>query len=62
MKTVTDRKMLELLVCPLTGGVLRYDPQAQELVSIRARLAYIIRDGVPIMIAESARPLDEGEV
>jgi len=62
MKTATDRKMLELLICPLTGGGLRYDPQAQELVSIRARLAYTIRDGVPVMIAADARRLDECEV
>jgi len=62
MRPVSDRKMLELLVCPLTGGVLRYDAKAQELISIRARLAYEIRDGVPIMIAAQARPLDECEL
>jgi len=54
--------MLELLVCPLTGGALRYDAQAQELISVRARLAYEIRDGVPIMIAGEARALNEDEV
>jgi len=62
MKPVTDRKMLELLVCPSSGGTLRYDAKARELVSVRARLAYEIRDGVPIMIAALARPLDEQEV
>jgi len=58
----TDRKMLEMLVCPLTGGSLRYDATAQELISVRARLAYKIRDGVPIMIAVEARALDEDEI
>jgi len=61
-KPLPDRKMLELLICPLTGGVLRYDRDRQELISIRARLAYKIRDGVPIMIASEARTLDEEEV
>jgi len=62
MKPVTDRKMLELLVCPLTGEALRYDFERQELISRRARLAYKIRSGVPIMVASEARPLDEDEV
>jgi len=61
-KPITDRKMLELLVCPLTGAGLRYDASAQELISIRARLAYEIRDGVPIMIAGEARALNEDEL
>jgi len=61
-KPITDRKMLELLVCPLTGGRLRYDAAAQELISMRARLAYEIRDGVPIMIAGEARPLNDDEI
>ncbi len=54
-----DRKLLEFLVCPVTKGPLRYDDAAQELISEQARLAYPIRDGIPIMLAEEARPLDE---
>ena len=51
-------KLLELLVCPLTKGRLSYDAAANELVSERAKLAYPIRDGVPIMLPEEARALD----
>ncbi|GBQ49706.1 hypothetical protein AA0498_1049 [Acidomonas methanolica] len=47
-----------MLVCPLTKGPLEYDRDAQELRSPRARLAYPIRDGIPIMLPEEARPLD----
>lgn len=54
-----DPKMLEILVCPLTKGPLRYDADRSELVSAGARLAYPIRNGIPIMIPEEARPLDE---
>jgi len=54
-----DPKLLELLVCPLTKGPLRYDAQRGELVSEQARLAYPIRDGVPIMLVDEARDLDE---
>ncbi|MEO1986358.1 MAG: Trm112 family protein [Martelella sp.] len=54
-----DPKMLELLVCPLTKGRLSYDDERQELVSEKAKLAYPIRDGVPIMLASEARPLDD---
>ena len=53
-----DPKLLELLVCPLTKAVLDYDAERQELVSRAARLAYPIRDGIPIMLPEEARPLD----
>jgi uncharacterized protein YbaR (Trm112 family) len=53
-----DPKLLELLVCPLTKAVLEYDPERQELISRAARLAYPIRDGIPIMLPEEARPLD----
>ena len=53
-----DPKLLEILVCPLTKGPLRYDSQAQELISDQARLAYPIRDGIPIMLVDEARPLD----
>ncbi len=52
-----DRRLLELLVCPLTKTRLEYDEARQELVSRAAGLAYPIRDGVPLMIAEAARPL-----
>jgi uncharacterized protein YbaR (Trm112 family) len=55
-----DPKLLELLVCPLTKGPLRYDRERQELVSEQARLAYPIRDGIPIMLVEEARSLDAG--
>jgi hypothetical protein len=52
-----DPKLLEILVCPLTKGPLRYDREAQELVSEQARLAYPIRDGIPIMLVDEARTL-----
>ena len=55
-----DPKLLEILVCPLTKGVLRYDREAQELISDQAGLAYPIRDGIPIMLVDEARSLDEG--
>jgi uncharacterized protein YbaR (Trm112 family) len=54
-----DPKLLEILVCPLTKGPLRYDAEAQELISDQAQLAYPIRDGIPIMLADEARPLDK---
>ncbi|MGB0681366.1 MAG: Trm112 family protein [Magnetovibrionaceae bacterium] len=56
-----DPKLLELLVCPVTKGPLDYDGQAQELISRQAGLAYPIRDGIPIMLADEARQLDEEE-
>ena len=56
-----DPKLLDLLVCPLTKGPLRYDPARQELISDQAGLAYPIRDGIPIMLVDEARPLDEGD-
>ncbi|HWJ71558.1 Trm112 family protein [Mesorhizobium sp. BR1-1-16] len=52
-----DVKMLELLVCPVTKTALSYDEARQELVSRAARLAYPIRDGIPIMLPDEARPL-----
>jgi uncharacterized protein YbaR (Trm112 family) len=52
-----DPKLLEILVCPLTKGPLRYDRAAQELISEEAGLAYPIRDGIPIMLVDEARPL-----
>ena len=54
----TDPRLLELLVCPLTRDTLSYDAERQELISRAARLAYPIRDGVPIMLPEEARQLD----
>jgi hypothetical protein len=53
-----DPKLLEILVCPLTKGPLEYDRERQELISRSARLAYPIRDGIPIMLPEEARPLE----
>ena len=54
-----DPKLLEILVCPLTRGPLRYDAAAGELISERAGLAYPIRDGIPIMLVDEARRLDD---
>ncbi|MBI0164144.1 Trm112 family protein [Bartonella sp. M0283] len=62
VKYATDPKMLELLVCPVTGGELHYDKERQELISKKARLAFPIRDGIPIMLASEARPLEENEI
>jgi uncharacterized protein len=56
-----DPKLLDLLVCPLTKGPLRYDRARQELISEQAGLAYPIRDGIPIMLVDEARSLDEDE-
>ncbi len=56
-----DPRLLEILVCPLTKGPLRYDRAKQELVSAQAGLAYPVRDGIPIMLVDEARPLDEAE-
>jgi uncharacterized protein YbaR (Trm112 family) len=56
-----DPKLLELLVCPLTKGPLRLVRERQELVSEQAGLAYPIRDGIPIMLVDEARQLDEDE-
>ena len=55
-----DPKLLEILVCPLTKVPLRYD--ADELISDQAGLAYPIRDGIPVMLIDEARSLDDGEV
>ena len=54
-----DPKLLELLVCPLSKGPLHYDRARNELVSEQARLAYPIRDGIPIMLVDEARTLDD---
>jgi uncharacterized protein YbaR (Trm112 family) len=53
-----DPRLLEILVCPLSKGPLEYDRAANELISRTAGLAYPIRDGIPIMLPEDARPLD----
>ncbi len=55
--TRIDPKLLELLVCPLTKGPFDYDAERQELISRQAKLAFPIRDGIPIMLPEEARPL-----
>ena len=57
-RRTVDPKLLDILVCPLTKGPLRYDREAQELISDKAGLAYPIRDGIPIMLVDEARPLD----
>ena len=54
-----DPKLLEILECPLTKGPLEYDREAQELISHQARLAYPIRAGIPIMLVDEARSLDD---
>jgi uncharacterized protein YbaR (Trm112 family) len=59
--TNTDPKLLEILVCPLTKTTLHYDRDRQELVSKAAGLAYPIRGGVPIMLADEARQLTDDE-
>ena len=56
-----DPRLLEILVCPVTRGPLTYDKARAELVSASARLAYPVRDGVPVMLQEEARTLGEGE-
>ena len=53
-----DPRLLEILVCPMTKGPLRYDREKQELISDQAKLAYPIRDGIPIMLIDEARKLD----
>lgn len=58
-RTQVDPKLLELLVCPLTGANLTYDREAGELISKRAKLAYPVRDGVPIMLPSEARRLED---
>lgn len=57
-----DKKLLDILVCPVTKGPLTYDKDNQELISKSARLAYPIRDGIPIMLEDEARTLTEEEV
>ena len=54
-----DPKLLEILVCPLTKGPLIYDAEAQELISKSASLAFPIRDGIPVMLIDEARDIDD---
>ncbi len=54
-----DPRLLEVLVCPLTKTTLRYDRERQELISDAANLAFPIRDGVPIMLPDEARPIED---
>ncbi|MEM6999048.1 MAG: Trm112 family protein [Pseudomonadota bacterium] len=56
-----DKKLLEILVCPVTKGPLHYDKEKQELISKSARLAYPIRDDIPVMLEEEARSISEEE-
>ena len=57
-----DKNLLDILVCPVTKGPLIYDKSKQELVSVAARLAYPVRDGIPIMLENDARTLSQEEV
>ena len=57
--TRVDPRLLEILVCPVTRATLSYDPARQELISRAAKLAYPIRDGIPIMLPEEARQLED---
>lgn len=59
MGGAVDPRLLEILVCPVTKGTLRYDRARGELVSDQARLAYPIREGIPIMLPDEARRLDD---
>ena len=58
-ETTVDPKLLEILVCPVTKGPLEFDAARQELISRSAKLAYPIRDGIPIMLPEEARKIDQ---
>jgi uncharacterized protein YbaR (Trm112 family) len=57
-----DKKLLEILVCPVTKGPLIYDKKNQELISTSARLAYPIKDGIPVMLEDEARTLTDEEI
>ncbi|MCA8867111.1 MAG: Trm112 family protein [Rhodobacteraceae bacterium] len=58
VKSATDAKMLESLVCPVTHGPLNYDAKAQELISANAKLAFPIRNGIPVMLVDEAREIE----
>ncbi len=57
-----DTKLLELLICPVTKGPLEYDREKQELISRSARLAYPVRDGIPVLLEDEARTLTDEEL
>jgi uncharacterized protein len=57
-----DKKLLDILVCPVTKGPLIYNKEKQELISKSARLAYPIRDGIPVMLEDEARTLSDEEI
>lgn len=57
-----DKRLLDILVCPVTKGPLIYDKAHEELISRSARLAYPIRDGIPVMLEDEARPLTDAEL
>jgi uncharacterized protein YbaR (Trm112 family) len=57
-----DTRLLELLVCPVTKGTLEYDHEKQELLSRSARLAYPVRDGIPVLLENEARPMTDEEL
>jgi uncharacterized protein len=57
-----DTRLLELIVCPVTKGPLEYDREKQELISRSARLAYPVRDGIPVLLENEARPLTDAEL
>lgn len=61
-QTAIDPKLLEVLICPLTKVPLRYDAARAELISDQAGLAYPVRDGIPVMLVDEARRLDESEI
>lgn len=56
-----DMQLLDILVCPVTKGPLKYDKDQQELISTSARLAYPIRDGIPVMLEDEARSISDDE-
>ena len=58
-RTASNRRMLEAIVCPLTHATLKYSEETQELISLTAKLAFPIRDGIPIMLEDEARRLDD---
>jgi uncharacterized protein YbaR (Trm112 family) len=57
-----DTRLLELIVCPVTKGHLEFDRERQELISRSARLAYPVRDGIPVLLENEARPLSDEEL
>ncbi|MDX5332772.1 MAG: Trm112 family protein [Gammaproteobacteria bacterium] len=56
-----DKRLLDILACPVTKGPLIYDKKSDELISVAARLAYPVRDGIPVMLEEEARKLTDEE-